>query len=262
MLKVRDVTYAYASRNSAPEVALKNISFQVAKGSLVLITGKTGSGKTTLLEILCGLLKPKTGEVTLNCGEIGGRSTMVFQYPEDSFFKATVKEEVTFGLEETGKGSIDDHYVKAMIQCGLRAELYSQRSPLALSGGEQRLVAIAAALALSRELLLFDEPTCGLDEEGTDCVRGILSREAVTGKIILVATHWPLSFIDLATHVIALSEGKLLFFVTVEEYIKKRLYPDELNLRERFLLSYYESKARFPVESSQLLSFARGERNC
>ena len=261
MLKIKNLSFAYPTRRSEPVEVISNIFFEVQEGSLVLLTGPTGSGKTTLLKLLCGLLRVRSGEITLDDESVEGRATMVFQSPEESLFNATVREEILFAFKESRYPDVEGRYRDIMNSCGLDLEKYSSRSPLSLSGGEQRRVALAAMLGLSKKLLLLDEPTAGLDEPGIEEIRKIVVSERSAGRIIFIATHNLMDFLDLATHVAALESGRLKYFVTINGYILEKVNVEDLELRGKLMVDYYRSFGRFPDEQ-ELLSYGRGEMNC
>lgn len=261
MLKVKNLSFAYPSRRSKPVKVLSNISFEVQEDSLVLLTGPTGSGKTTLLKLLCGLLRAESGEISLDDENVEGHATMVFQSPEESFFNATVREEILFAFKERRYPHVEDRYRNIMKSCGLDDEKYSSRSPLSLSGGEQRRVAFASMLGLSKKLLLLDEPAAELDEPGIEDIRKIVTSERDTKRILFIATHHLIDFLDLATHVAALESGRLKYFVTTNEYILEKVRVEDLGLREKLIVHYYRNFGRFPGDE-ELLSYWRGEFNC
>ncbi|HDP78690.1 MAG TPA: ABC transporter ATP-binding protein [Mesotoga infera] len=262
MLKVREVSFSYKGQGKNSRIpALKNVSFDLESGSFVILTGRTGSGKSTLLQLLCGLIEPESGRIDCEYGKLTSRASMIFQYPEECFFNPTVREEIEFSLKITGRndyGRLED--ILQMI--GFELDGFGSRTPFSLSGGEQRLLAIASIVALDREIVLFDEPTSGLDARAVDRVRKILSSERKAGKTIIVATHWPAEFLDLATHMMNLVEGKISHFVTVSEYVSGNLHRERLEEREKYLLNYYKRFTRFPASEEELISFVRREKRC
>ena len=261
MLKIKNLSFAYPSRRSELVEVISDISFEANEGSLVLLTGPSGSGKTTLLKLLCGLLKAQSGEVTLDDESVERRATMVFQSPEESLFNATVREEIIFAFKESCYPDVEDRYRDIMSSCGLDHEKYSSRSPLSLSGGEQRRVGLAAMLGLSKKLLLLDEPAVGLDEPGIENVRKIVVSERAAGRIIFIATHNLMDFLDLATHVATLDRGRLKYFVTIDGYILEKVRAEDLELKGKLMVDYYRNFGRFPGDE-ELLSYWRGEMNC
>ena len=164
---------------------LQDITFEVKDGSLFVITGRSGTGKTTLARLLCGLLKPVSGTVT-----VSEQPRMVFQFPERQLFARTVLEDVMSGPLNMGmdEEKAREAALDAMKRLGLGEELF-KRSPFSLSGGEKRLAAIAGILAMDPKILILDEPTAGLDAHGFDALIGILRELHEEGRTMIVITH-------------------------------------------------------------------------
>jgi len=151
---------------------LKKVNLNISEKLIVGIMGNSGSGKTTLAEILDMLIFPDDGMYKINDEEVNesnyrnfkSKVGMVFQFPEEQFFCNTVEKEIEFGLNYLNK---DLDYIKkrvydSLIMVGLDAS-YLDRNPFTLSSGEKRKVAIASILAINPEIIIFDEPTLGLD---------------------------------------------------------------------------------------------------
>jgi energy-coupling factor transport system ATP-binding protein len=170
-LSFSDVSYRY--RDDAPW-ALEGVSMAIREGELIGITGLNGSGKSTFIQLAGGLLHPTRGCVRAFGIDLADkrasrsarpRMGIVFQYPERQLFAATVFDDVAFGPLNLGMPAeeVETRVREALDLVGLDLEQLRTTSPFALSGGEQRRVAIAGALALRPSLLLLDEPTAGLD---------------------------------------------------------------------------------------------------
>ena len=159
------------------------MSVRFEAGSAYRITGAPGTGKTTLLQLIGGLIKPTEGEVFT--GE-DKKTGYVFQYPEDGFVEGIVLDDVMFGPMSEG---IQKREARTMAEAvhsfvGVREELWG-RSPLSLSIGEQRLVSIAGALALSPDFILIDEPYSGLDVNSCRHLESIIEGLCREGKCII-----------------------------------------------------------------------------
>jgi energy-coupling factor transport system ATP-binding protein len=160
MLYLRNLSY-HPTAAAAP--ILKQINLELAPQELGVIVGPSGSGKSTLLEMLAGLAQPTSGgifwreqELTyLHMQQLCG---LVFQFPERHFCGGTVLEELRLGHPELGS----DRISAALTEVGLE-QLSLHTSPNALSGGQQRRLALAVQLIRQPNLLLLDEPTAGLD---------------------------------------------------------------------------------------------------
>ena len=216
-LGTRGVTFSYHDGNSA-RAALLNVSLSVPKGTTCAIVGQTGSGKSTLVRLLCGLEKPDAGEVRVNGDAVHSRREWrklrghvgyVMQHPERQLFAETVAKDVAFGPTNLGfsKDEVVVRVTKALEAVGLAG--HEDASPFELSGGQQRLCAIAGILAMNPEVLILDEPTAGLDPHGRSELRRIIDTLAARGITVVVVTH---SMEDAARkdQVVVLDEGHIL----------------------------------------------------
>ncbi|NET56792.1 MAG: energy-coupling factor ABC transporter ATP-binding protein [Symploca sp. SIO2E6] len=160
MLYIKDLTY---HPPATPTPILKPLNLQLAPQQLGLVIGPSGSGKTTLLEILAGLAQPTSGslfwrEQELTPEHLQQLCGLVFQFPERHFCGGTILEELRLGHPELGSQKV----YEALGEVGL-ADLSLQTAPHALSGGQQRRLALAVQLIRQPVVLMLDEPTAGLD---------------------------------------------------------------------------------------------------
>lgn len=153
---------------------LKNISFQMRRSEIMGVVGPTGSGKSSLGLLLCGLLKPSSGMIKYLDGRkreiapdrLVGHVSAVFQQPERQFFLPTCAEEISFGPRNVGHPLSDGDIDSQLAMVGLDPGTFTSKDPFTLSGGEKRRLAFAAVLSMRPQFVVFDEPTCGLDQEG------------------------------------------------------------------------------------------------
>lgn len=220
LLSLQHVSYIYSPGTAYEKVALDDVSLSLGKGEIVGLAGHTGSGKSTMIQLLNGLLKPTGGTVTFEGKDIHAkgysgnylrsRVGMVFQYPEHQMICDTVWEDVAFG---PGKQGLTGEACKTRVEEALRfvdlPEKYYQASPLQLSGGQKRRVAIAGVLAMHPEYIILDEPAAGLDAEGKreifDRIRR-MSREQGIG--VLLVSHSMEDLAEYADRIIVLDDGK------------------------------------------------------
>lgn len=220
LLSLQHVSYIYSPGTAYEKVALDDVSLSLGKGEIVGLAGHTGSGKSTMIQLLNGLLKPTGGTVTFEGKDIHAkgysgnylrsRVGMVFQYPEHQMICDTVWEDVAFG---PGKQGLTGEACNARVEEALRfvdlPEKYYQASPLQLSGGQKRRVAIAGVLAMHPEYIILDEPAAGLDAEGKreifDRIRR-MSREQGIG--VLLVSHSMEDLAEYADRIIVLDDGK------------------------------------------------------
>ena len=177
-ITLRNISYGYGK-----VMLYDRVNYRFEGGSAYRISGASGSGKTTFLQIIAGLVKPIEGEVFMSeQAKIG----YVFQYSEDGFVEGTVLDDVMFGPISDGHPK---KVAREMAQSVLKFvgvdEALWMRSPLKLSVGQQRLVSIAGALALSPDFLLIDEPYAGLDVTYGEKIRSIIEALCGEGKCII-----------------------------------------------------------------------------
>lgn len=220
LLSLQHVSYIYSPGTAYEKVALDDVNLSLGKGEIVGLAGHTGSGKSTMIQLLNGLLKPTGGTVTFEGKDIHAKGYsgnylrskvgMVFQYPEHQMICDTVWEDVAFG---PGKQGLTGEACETRVEEALRfvdlPEKYYQASPLQLSGGQKRRVAIAGVLAMQPEYIILDEPAAGLDAAGKreifDRIRR-MSREQGIG--VLLVSHSMEDLAEYADRIIVLDDGK------------------------------------------------------
>lgn len=180
---------------------IRDYSLSVKSGEIVAIMGKNGCGKSTLAKAICALIKYDSGSICVNGIKISEKTSKsqmreirknigyVMQLPEQQLFAQTVFEDVAYGPKNFGlEGCELDSRVLNTLK-SLHIEHLAQKSPFELSGGQQRLAAIAGVLACNPKILVLDEPTAGLDFEYAKIVLKILSDLHNKGITIIVITH-------------------------------------------------------------------------
>ena len=212
-VSARDVTFSYQ------KPVLKNISVDVQKGSHVAVIGSTGSGKSTLARLICALDTPDAGSLCVtgldtrqkqNRRKLHGIVGYVMQRPERQLFAQTVAEDVAFGPTNLGLSTCD---VVSAVDAALELVGLSHKtdaSPFELSGGQQRLCALAGVIAMHPKVLVLDEPTSGLDPYYCSELRKIINAVLEDGCTVIELTH---SMEDAAEtdQIIVLHEGGLVF---------------------------------------------------
>lgn len=210
----RDLGFSYG-----PDAqALDGVSLKVPVRATTAIVGQTGSGKSTLLRLLCGLEAADAGSLTvcgINAATKRGRRQVrravgyVMQHPERQLFAQTVAEDVAFGPRNQGLSAaeVEGRVAHALDLVGLADR--RDASPFELSGGQQRLAAIAGVLAMEPELLVLDEPTAGLDPRGRARLRALMADLAAHGVTLLQVTH-SMEDAARADHVVVLDQSHVL----------------------------------------------------
>ena len=212
-----------AKWGNSPEAlwALDNVTLEVRKGEFLGIAGHTGSGKSTLIQHMNGILHPTNGRVVAfgrdvaekgAANDVRGRVGVVFQYPENQLFAATVAEDVAFGPRNLGlsEEEVSARVERSLRTVGLDPEEIAARSPFELSGGQQRRVAFAGVLAMEPEVLVLDEPAAGLDPKARKSFLDMVAHLHEEGLTVVMVSHNMDDLANLCDRVAVMSEGKLL----------------------------------------------------
>lgn len=221
ILQIKHLTHTYGVGTPFQRSAVEDMSFEVREGEFLGIMGHTGSGKSTLIQHLNGLLKPTSGQVLLagkdiwaepkKIREVRFRVGLVFQYPEYQLFEETVYRDIAFGPKNMGlsEEEIRTRVLRAAGFAGVDESLL-EKSPFDLSGGQKRRVAIAGVIAMEPEVVIFDEPTAGLDPAGCASILGnIRDYQKATHATILMVTHSMDEVAQLADRMLVLNEGTI-----------------------------------------------------
>ena len=223
-----------AKWGNSPEAlwALDNVILEVRKGEFLGIAGHTGSGKSTLIQHMNGILHPTNGRVVAfgrdvaekgAANDVRGRVGVVFQYPENQLFAATVAEDVAFGPRNLGlsEEEVNARVERSLRTVGLDPEEIAARSPFELSGGQQRRVAFAGVLAMEPEVLVLDEPAAGLDPKARKSFLDMVSHLHKEGLTVVMVSHNMDDLANLCDRVAVMSEGKLLMEGTPAEVFSR-----------------------------------------
>ena len=200
-IRVEDLSHVYSAGTPFEKTAIESVSLTLPAGQFVGVLGHTGSGKSTFIQHLNALLQPSAGRVLLDGEDINRdkktrhdvkwKVGLVFQYPEYQLFEETVFADIAFGPKNMGlgKAEIEERVREAAGFVGVEEALF-ERSPLELSGGQKRRIAIAGVIAMRPEVLILDEPTAGLDPAGcrqiTENIRRYKER---SGATVLIVSH-------------------------------------------------------------------------
>ena len=201
VITVENLTHTYSVGTPFEQTAIRDISVTLTQGESIFVLGHTGSGKSTFVQHLNALLQPTRGQVKIDGEDINKdkisrrdvkrRVGLVFQYPEYQLFEETVAADIAFGPKnmKLSKEEIDERVREAAGFVGVEESLFS-RSPLELSGGQKRRVAIAGVIAMRPEVLILDEPTAGLDPVGSRTImENIRDYRQKSGATVLVVSH-------------------------------------------------------------------------
>lgn len=222
LIEFDNVSFSYSideEENTASKIeVLKNLSFDIEKGSFVAVLGHNGSGKSTIAKLINGILVPQRGTVTVNgittenendVFEIRKKVGMVFQNPDNQIVASIVEEDVAFGVENLGIPSAE---IRARVDEALKTVgmyEFREKAPHKLSGGQKQRVAVAGIIAMKPQCIVLDEPTAMLDPSGRkeviETVKKLNREENIT---IVLITHYMDEAVE-ADRVIVVDSGEI-----------------------------------------------------
>lgn len=241
-VQVQGLSHVYSKGTPFEKIAIDSIDLTIPAGSFVGLIGHTGSGKSTFIQHLNGLLKPTSGRVLLGDEDIfSGKDSLrrarfrvglVFQYPEYQLFEETVEKDVAFGPRNQGlkDDEIAVRVKNAIEDMGLCYEEIKDMSPFELSGGQKRRVAIAGVLAMNPQIIVFDEPTAGLDPRGRELLFESIEKLKIKGKTIILVSHSMDDVARLADRILVMYNGNLVMSGTPKEVFSEKYKEYGLNL--------------------------------
>lgn len=245
-IKFEKVGYIYDHQSPFEFVALKEVDLTIQTGKVTAIIGNTGSGKSTLVQHLNALLRPTSGKLTVldkvissdektkQLKQLRKKVGLVFQFPEYQLFEETILKDVSFGPRNfsSDEERIIESSKRALSLVGMD-EPYYERSPLDLSGGQKRRVAIAGILALDPEVLVLDEPTAGLDPQGSKQMMSLFKELNVDyGKTVLIVTHDMDHVLNYCDEVVVMRKGCVYYQNDVHSFFKDETIWNELKIEQ------------------------------
>lgn len=213
MIEILDLHHQYPDGTAS----LNGVSLTIPDGEFLVLCGPNGSGKTTLVRHLNGLLRPLSGSVRVDGGDVAAngreaarRVGMVFQDADSQILGDTVWEDVAFGPENMGcsPGEVHDRVIAALEALGI--EHLGDRPCELLSGGEKRRVALAGVLAMRPPVIVFDEPFANLDYAGVRQTLESLVLLHRRGHTVIVTTHDVEKVAAHADRLVVLQHGRLV----------------------------------------------------
>lgn len=199
LIQINDIHYTYLAGSPLAKPALAGASLQLDAQHVLGLAGTNGSGKSTLLQHVNGILRPGKGSVKVGDMVVSDPATplrsivrrvgLVFQNPETQFFEVYVGDEIAYGPRQFGFQDLRERVREAMSLVGLDFEVFKDRRLSTLSGGEKRKAALASTLVLDPDILMFDEPTAGMDPASREDLLALFLKMSQSGKTIIIASH-------------------------------------------------------------------------
>lgn len=262
-IRVENLSFDYIkSEDGTTFRAIDDVSFTVKRGSFTAVIGQNGSGKSTLAKNINGLLVPTSGKVYVdgldtadpaNIWDVRRRVAMVFQNPDNQIVSSIVEDDVAFGPENMG---IDPQEIRDRVDAALRSvEMYEfrKKAPHLLSGGQKQRIAIAGAVAMVPECIVFDEPTAMLDPRGRREVMEVIHRLNNDGITVLLITHF-MEEAAQADEIIVLDQGQVKMAASPIEIFRRadELKALSLGVPPAVDLAYYLRKRGIEVPQDLL----------
>ena len=251
-IRFKALSYIYNKDMPYAHKALDDINLDIREGVITAIIGETGSGKSTLVEHLNALLLPSEGSLevldyTIKAGEkqkflkpLRKDVGLVFQFSEYQLFEETVIKDVAFGPLNFGFAPQEalERASEALKLVGIKEEYYSV-SPLELSGGQKRRVAIAGILACDPRVVVLDEPTAGLDPHGAkEMIDLFVSLNRKQGKTVIIVSHDNEMVYNYCDDTVVLSKGKIVYHGPTDELFADKEKLQELNMLEPQIVTF------------------------
>lgn len=243
-VEVSHLSFSYDGRNDV----IKDVSFEIPKGSYTTIVGHNGSGKSTIAKLLIGLLKAKSGEIKIlgntlneeNVYSLRNHVGIVFQNPDNQFIGSTVADDIAFGLENH---CVPQEQMQAIIEdVAARVNMsdFLDSEPTKLSGGQKQRVAIAGILAIAPDIIIFDESTSMLDPQGKASINEQIQKLHDERNITILSITHDMEEVAQSEYVIVLKDGKVEMQGTPKQIFEHKGKLKEMKLELPFELSFSE----------------------
>lgn len=216
-IEIKDLSFSYDN-----DKFINNLNLNIENGEMLGIMGNTGCGKSTLVQLIAGLIKPNNGQIIIDGDNITNKKFdkailrkklgIVFQFPEMQLFEQTVQKDIYFGLKKF-RLSDEEKYKRAkdiLALLNLDFDKIKDKSPLALSGGEKRKIAVAGILVCNPKYLILDEPIAGLDSDSRENFMKLLVKLKKTGITIIIISHNADYIAEYCDRVIVMDNGQIV----------------------------------------------------
>lgn len=236
-IEIKELSFSYDSKPF-----IDNLDLKINDGEVVGIIGNTGCGKSTFVRLIAGLIKSDSGKIIIDGDDITNKKFnkkilrrklgIVFQFPEMQLFEQTIEKDIFFGLKQY-KLTYDEKYKRAkeaLELLGLDFERIKDKSPLTLSGGEKRKIAVAGILVCKPKYLIFDEPIAGLDCNSRDSFMKLLLALKQNGTTIIIISHNTDYLAEYADRILVMDGGKIILDDKPNEIFNQATLLNNLNI--------------------------------
>ena len=241
-IRVEDLTFSYDGERNA----VNHVSFSIKDGSYTTIIGHNGSGKSTIAKLLIGLLEKESGNIYVddkalteeNIYDIRDKIGIVFQNPDNQFIGATVADDIAFGLENHQVETSKMQPIIERFAQKVNMSAYMNSEPTKLSGGQKQRVAIAGVLAMSPQIIIFDESTSMLDPQGKAEINELIQEIHKESKMTIVSITHDIEEVAHSDDVIVMDDGRIVMHGKPEEILLQEDKLIDLKLDIPFSLKF------------------------
>ncbi len=254
-IRFEKVTHQYSPNTPFAFTALKDVDLSFTMGKITAVIGATGSGKSTLIQHLNALLLPTSGKVEVddfvveagsklrNIKSLRKKVGLVFQFAEYQLFEETLVKDVAFGPKNFGVSEEEAEKLarEALKTVGIEESDF-EKSPLELSGGQKRRVAIAGIVAMQPEILVLDEPTAGLDPQGATSMMKLFKKlNKENGITVIIVTHNMEHVLDYCDEVVVMEKGSVIIRTDIKEFFEKTEYMEKAMINPPAIIRFKEA---------------------
>lgn len=257
-IEVKNLTFSYDKEVNA----IENISFNIKEGSYTTIVGHNGSGKSTIAKLLVALQEKDKGEIIIDgislnhdtLYDIREKIGIVFQNPDNQFIGSTVADDIAFGLENSCVPSEKMQEIIERFATKVGMNEYMNSEPTKLSGGQKQRVAIAGVLAMSPDIIIFDESTSMLDPQGKAEINELIQEIHHETNITMISITHDIEEVAKSDYVIVLDSGHVVMQGTPEEVLYHEQLLIDLKLDIPFALKFVNALANEGVKINKTIS--------
>ena len=246
LIRFCNVEYTYPDGTEA----IKGINLTITKGEKIALMGENGSGKSTLFKLLNGTIKPTKGEILIDgepikynkkgLQQVRKKIGIVFQNSDDQLFSADVRQDISFGLFNLG---LDENTVIEKVDQIIEyfnMSDFAKKPVQFLSGGQKKRVAVSDVVVMEPEIILFDEPSSGMDPKNIKILDDIIDRLADKGITLVISTHDCNKALKNAERVVVMKDGKIIEDNQPIKVFSNEKVLEDANLEKPFVLEIYE----------------------
>ena len=257
-IEVSNLSFSYTEEGNT----IQDVSFSIPKGSYTTIIGHNGSGKSTIAKLIIGLLKAQSGTIRILGTELTPETVydlrshvgIVFQNPDNQFIGSTVADDIAFGLENHCVLQEDMQALIEKSAASVGMSDFLQAEPTHLSGGQKQRVAIAGILAMTPDIIIFDESTSMLDPQGKASINAQIKRLHDEKNITILSITHDMEEVAQSQHVIVLNHGVVEMEGTPKEVFAQEAMLKKMQLDIPFALKFSKAMQKEGFSSIHALT--------